>query len=265
MAYVLSVEETIERSLRQIGAFAIRSSGARPEEVKEARYWLDFIVGHEASRQRAWWLVPASATFPVAAGSGAAPADLTALVGSAQAPNGIQFIIGAVLYDTVTGLDIHELPIVRRQEWEQRTLLPGVGLDGWQTRSLIDSPPSPSPPDPPGTPSFCYIDRGQKPSFQCYPTADKVRSYGVRLLFQGYASDFVGIAANSRQHSLRAAWNLWTVTALSAELADGPIRKAPADEVAEFRQRAMVLRNELEEYENQEVSQDRRIQYFNGI
>lgn len=266
MSHLFSIGEICERALRKIGAFAIRSSGARPEEVEETRYWLDMVISHQTSRMRTWWMVPSSGTFPLTAGIPSY--DLNAALGTAQAPDGLQFIINTYLYNTATGQDIHELPQLRRQEWESRFLVgPTTSLQDYDT-----APENPyqwgydsgAPSINPGVPTVCYIDRQQKPTIQVSPTPDAAQPYGIRVLFQSLSTDFAdqNRPLNDRTYKLRTAWNLWVITATAAQIANGPVRKLPADEVADMKKEAMELRNDLEAYENQEqANEPRRVFY----
>ena len=260
MSRLYSISEICDRALRKIGAFAIRSSGARPEEIEEARYWLDMTVGHQSSRMRTWWMVPGSGTFNLT--SGTAEYDLAASLGQAQAPTGVQFVIAVYLYNTTTGTDIHEIPIVRRQEWEHRQI---GGLPDDSDRSpFLWGTDGALPAIEPGQPKACYIDRQQAPTIHLSPTPDDVTPYGLRVVFQSYATDFTKEPPNDKTYKLRTAWNLWVVTALAAQIGNGPVRKLPQDEVKDMRSEATRLRDELEAYENMEhANEPRRVAYHN--
>lgn len=261
MSRLFSTEEICERALRKVGAFAIRSAGARPEEVTETRYWLDMVVAHEASRQRTWWLVPAAASFNLTAGIDTY--DLNAMLGAAQAPDGIQFAIGAVLFNPTLQLDLHELPIVRQQEWETRRLGPDGTPDPENLSALLEEDAPPSPADPPGAPAFCHIDRAQRPTLRCYPIPDANQPYAIRLLFQSFSSDFIKAPTGDKSYQLRTSMNLWIVTALARQIGNGPVRKLPADEVRDMADETERLRNDLEAYEFNEVNNvPKQVKYY---
>ena len=267
MSHLLSIGQICERALRKIGAFAIRSSGARPEEIEETRYWLDMVIAHQASRMRTWWLVPGSGTFSLT--PGIAAYDLNTVLGTAQAPDGLQFIINTFLYNTGTGQDIHELPQLRHQEWENRFLVGDTpSIQDYDTAS--ENPyqwgyDSGAPSIAPGVPTVCYIDRQQRPTMQVSPTPDANVPYGVRVLFQSLSSDFTpegGRPLSDRTYKLRTAWTLWVVTATAAQIANGPVRKLPADEVADMKKEAEILRNDLEAYDaHEQANEPRRVFY----
>jgi hypothetical protein len=260
MAHLLSVGEVVDRALGKIGQKATRSSGARAADVEEARYWLDMLVGHQSARQRWWPLVPGTATFTLTAGDSSY--DLMASIGATQAPNGIAFVIRVILYNLATGQDIHEIPIVRRQEFELRnfpeaTKAQDVSPWTWDTedRSGVG-------PDQAGPPNVCYITRDQNPVMHLSPAPDALVTYGVRVLFQSYSQNAVTTEANDRLDSIRSTWNLWLVTALAAQIGNGPVRKLPADEVRDMKQEARDLRTELEAYDAHEnQNRGKRIAY----
>lgn len=268
---LFSQNEVCERALRKIGAFAIRSSGARPEELSEARYWLDMVVGHVAARKRTWWLVPTTGQFTLV--PGVANYDLNQVLTPAQAPSGVQFVIGVQVlpvgvaalgsartsggtigstwmapvddeFDTPSygANDYLNLPLVRREEWE----------------TLFD-------PTQTGNPQFCHVDRQQNPSITFAPVPDSAGPYVVRVLFQSYSPDFVSPQGNTKLAPMRASWNLWLVTALARELGNGPIRKLPKDEVTEMDAEARRLLFELESYDDHEQTGPGRTVFFNGI
>lgn len=259
MSRLLTVAEICDRALHKIGAFPTRSSGARADDVEEARMWLDMLVGHQAARTRTWWLVPATASFTLSEG---VPAyDLASALSATQAPNGVAFVITVLLCDATTGDVIHEVPMARRREFEVRALrgrydsspdaTPWLWGDGEQAPSTAISP---------GQPNVCHVTRDQAPTITFSPTPD--RDYTCKVLFQSYAKDFVSAEPTEKVLGLRSSWNLWLVTALAAQLGSGPIRQLPADEVKAMKNDAIVLRGELEAYDAEE-SQDvgRRVAY----
>jgi hypothetical protein len=251
MSHLLSVGEICDRALRKIGAYPTRSSGARADDSEEARYWLDLVVAHEAARSRMWWLVPSAATFPLV--SGTASYDLSQQLGGSQAPNGIASVVSIILYNADTGADIHSVPMLRRQEFEARNLPQGGTHDSpweWSSSGLGMGASS----ETTGTPTICHIDRAQAPTIRFAPTPDDGLNYGVRVVFQGYSEDFVRASVDQRTLSLRSSWYMWLVTALAAELGDGPVRKLPADEVRDMKQDARGLRGDLEAYDAEETA-----------
>lgn len=251
MSHLLSVGEICDRALRKIGAYPTRSSGARADDVEEARYWLDLVVAHEAARSRMWWLVQRTATFPLVAGT--ASYTLADQLGGAQAPDGVASVASITLYNVATGADIHGVPMLRRREFEARNLPQGGTHDSpweWSPMGLGMGASL----ETTGTPTVCYVDRAQSPTIQFAPVPDGNTSYGARVLFQGYTTDFVNAAADQRVLGLRSSWYMWLVAALAAEIGDGPVRKLPADEVRGMKQDARNLRADLEAYDAEETA-----------
>jgi hypothetical protein len=242
MSQALSVADICQRALRKIGAYAIRSSGARSEEMEEARYWLDMLVGHQVSRKRTWWQVPATAALALREGVQEYSLDAELAPGASR--NGEQFVIQAYLDDATTGEVIHEISLRSRREWED--------MDQRQRA---------------GIPEFAYIDRHQSPTMLLSPVPDGVRSYTVRLVFQSYSPNFRAMAWNNHtDSSVRSSWNLWLVTALAAQIGNGPVRKLPADEVRDMKQEAGQLLTDLEAYEDHEqANEPRRVEFYGGV
>lgn len=269
--HILTQNEICERALRKVGATAIRSAGSRPEEMKEARYWLDMLMGHIAARKRTWWLVPKTATVVLTPQTWSY--DLNQLLGPAQNAGGIQAvvdvwlgtqgIVGPDAYPNVPGWlpatdgeqqmptygpnGLLRLPIVRRQEWEgvQVVELPG----GTQY----------------GAPRFVYIDRADKPTIQFSPAPDSGGPYTIRIVFQTYSPDFAGAQGYTPLALARETWNLCIVTGLAKQLGNGPVRKLPADEVREMQIEFDHLLLDLEAYDDEEQAGPGRVIFNNGI
>jgi hypothetical protein len=243
MSYAPSIVDICTRALRKIGVYAIRSSGPRPEEIEEARYWLDMLVGHLVGKKRTWWRVPRTASITLT--SGVKEYDLVVALGTA-APDGVEFVIGAQLLDA-TGQRLHDINILGRQEYE----------------GLIANPPGLST-----EPQRCYISRDQKPTLFFVEAPDDTQVYTVRLLFQSYAPNMVTGRGNTRIEEIgfRSSYTLYLVTALAAQIGDGPVRKAPADEVKKMQADARALLVDLESYEDMEQQGgDGRVAYYGGI
>lgn len=242
MAQILSVADYCKRALRKIGSYSINDAGAEPEEMEEARFWLDMIVGHQAARKRTWWLTPTTATFALETGT--QEYDLDAMLAPTASARGEQFVIQAFLDDADTGEAIHEISLRSRREWEET-----------EQRQRT------------GTPDCAYVDRQQSPTMLVSPVPDATRSYQVRLVFQSYSPNFAGMAWNNRTGTaMRSSWNLWLVTALAAQIGNGPVRKLPADEVRDMKQEAGSLLTDLEAYEDHEqANEPHRVQFYGGI
>lgn len=241
MPRILSVNQFCERALRKIGSYSINDAGARPEEMEEARWWLDMLVGHLAARKRTWWKVPETATLTLR--EGVQDYSLDAELSPASA-SGEQFVIQVFLDDADTGEEIHQISLLQRKEWEE--------LEQRQ-----DS----------GEPECAYVDRHRSPTLRLSPVPDAARSYRLRVIFQSYAPDFTAMAWNNRSDTeIRQSYNLYIVTALAAQIGNGPVRKLPADEVRDMKAEAGGLLSDLEAYEDHEqANEPRLVQFYGGI
>lgn len=246
MSWLPSINELCERSLRKIGTFGIRDSGARPAEMEEARYWLDMHMGHVVGTKRTWWNVPRSATFQLTAGT--TEYDLISNLGAAAAPDGVEFVIGVYLLgQPVGGVQtlLREVKVVRRQEFEVLT---------------------PDASDVAQSPTICYIDRKQRPTLFFLEAPDANQTYWAKLLFQSYAPNLVSQRGVNREALFRSSYTLYIVTALAALIGDGPVRKLPADEVKTMKQDRDKLWLDLEGYEDQEQNNaPARVNFYNGV
>lgn len=268
MSRVFSANEICERALRKIGAYAIRSSGARAEEMEETRYWLDMVIGHLSARKRTWWLVPTTGSFKLL--PNISNYDLNQALGPQQAPNGIGAVISVQIvtngvasggpdsYPNALGWPgngdeagdiisvgpngLPNIPIVRRQEFE----------------AMVDATGR-------GAPRACYVDRHQSPSITFTPVPDGASTYTARIVFQSYAPDLTTRQGNTKLGEFRTAWYLHLVTATAYEIANGPVRKLPKDEVMEMKQEALRLLADLEAYDDQEQAGPGRVAFYNGI
>jgi hypothetical protein len=58
---------------------------------------------------------------------------------------------------------------------------------------------------------------------------------------------------------VRENWHLFLVTALAAEIGNGPVRKLPADEVREMQVTAKALLYDLMDYDSHEQADEPRL------
>jgi len=232
MSRVLTIREVCEQALRKIGTYSINDTGARAGEMDVAAFWLDMTIGHLAAKKRRWWLVPVTSSFTLVAGQTAYPLRAT-LDGAPE----IQAVVG-VWTVALDGARREPLEMMRRQEWEARTVTTG------------------------GPPTGCYVDRSNDPTLLINPVPAAPTLYQIEVVGQAFASDLSAASSDTGLVDLRRTWNLWAVTALAAELADGPIRKAPADEVRDARQRAQQLENDLDAWDaHEQADEPRRVSY----
>lgn len=230
MAAQLSVRSICERALRRIGSFALRDSEADPEEMAEAQHWLDLVVAHMAGTKRPLWLVPATLQLTLAADTKSY--DLSDITG--YPTDGVLFPIDAWLRDPA-GRDSH-VELIRRKEYE----------------SIEDK-------DRAGETSVAHIDRLKARQIYVHPVIDTT-GYTLRILAQTYSPTYdpEGDPGAEVAHGFTQEWQLWMVTALAAEIGDGPVRRLPGNEVTALRNRAAQLLVELQESNRETVSRPRR-------
>ncbi len=230
MARQLSVRRVCEAALRKIGAFALRDSEADPEEMAEAMFWLDLVVSHMAGTKRPLWLLPATFELPLTADT--TSYDLTDI--TSYPADGIVFPVDAWLRDP-SGLDTH-VELIRRKEYE----------------SIEDK-------DRAGETKVVHIDRLKEKQVYTYPLVDTT-GYTLRILAHVYSPTYdpEDDAGGEVAHGFTQEWQMWMVTALAAEIGDGPVRRLPGQEVAGLRNRAAALLVELNESNRESVSKPRR-------
>lgn len=238
---LLSRDQIVTRALRRIGAYTPSMGSPGDGEAEEAAYWLDMIIGHEAARSRKWWMVEETKSFDLVADQ--ARYDLMTAIGDLEARRGIQFIIGAYLYDVEAEVDLCELIQLRREEYEE-------------IRNKADS----------GDPASIYINRMNSPIAFVHPVPTDARELQVRLVYQTFPEDMVRAGGSARNLGIRQSWQLWIVEALAHKIGSGPVRKLPADEIKEMLGESLRLRNEIEDEDDQQhASEPRRVQYYNGV
>ncbi len=230
MARQLSVGEICERALRKIGSYSIRDTGARADEMAEARLWLDMVVGHVASLKRTWWLVPSTQRLTLVAGVAA-----YRLSGTLPDDPSIQHVVALYRVTLATGAR-EPLGIQRRQEWEERdtTLSAGDVVDAW-------------------------IDRSRDPVLQINPAPPDPVTEAIDVVFQTFAPDRSSGTYTQKIEQIRDGWNLFLVHRLAAEIGNGPVRKLPQDEVRDMQRTADDLYSELAAYDDHEQADEPRL------
>jgi hypothetical protein len=238
-----SINFILQRALRRIGAFAVSSSGARANEMEEARYWLDMHMAHLAARKRTWWLVQETQTFPLVAGQ--REYVLEEVLSPEAGVDGIQTVIALYVDQAATGAVVQQVNLLRRQEFEE-----AVG-------DAVNAS---------GPPSAAHIDRAQRPTLRFLEAPDDAVPYVARIVYQTYSPDLVAGRDNRRLERFRTTWDLYLVTALASLIANGPVRKLPKDEVDDLKREAAVLLHDLESYDDHEQENTPvRVLFHDGI
>lgn len=234
MARILEIREVCERALRKIGSYSIRDSGADAAELQEARYWLDLVVGHVAAMRRMWWLVPDTATITLI--DGQTDYELTALL-----PSGDPFAFPVSVTSIRTETDVRD-PVCLWRRWE------------WEARDAAVVT---------GRPQAVYIDRDpEAPVMRVWPAPTAPIDWHLEMVFQRVTPDFTAGASSERIVRIREAWNLYLVTALAAQLGNGPVRKLPADEVRDMKQEAADLLMDIEKFDiHEHADEPRRVAF----
>lgn len=232
MSRLLSVSEVCERALRKIGSFSMADTGARADEMQEAMFWYDMVVGHVASLRRTYWLIPATRNITVTAG-----VSSYLLRTSVSTSPQVQSMV-AVNRVALTGGERSDIPIVRRTEFEERSGLPTTG-----------------------EPNFVWVDRTRDPTLHIFPAPPTPVTYSLDLTYQTFAPNQVGSSPTTSVDGWRDSWNLFLITRLAAELSDGPVRKHAADEVRALREEAEKLYHELADYDGHEGESPRRVAF----
>ena len=225
----LKVSKIAELSLGKIGAFTVNQVSPDTDELYLTVQWLDIIVAALAGTRRCFWLTPATVTKALSANT--TSYVLSTLLGTSYPTDGILFPTAAYIRDASS--DDTEIELISRREYE----------------ALANK-------DATGEPTKAYIDRlADSQVIYLYPTPTTT-DYSLRLTFQTYPPTLTGGTpenAGNRGHGFTADWQLWLITALAAEIGDGPVRRLPTQEVRDMRGAANdMLERLLTTYANTE-------------
>ena len=225
MATLFNARQICEKALRKIGAMSINDTAAQPEHLDEALEWLDIIMAELGGTGRCWWLVPNTLLIPLTGGT--ATYALPTALGSSYPSDGIQFPLKASLND---GNGNHSpINIVRRNVFEELAT-----------------------PGRTGRPQLLYITREREPSLTMWPVLGAgVTGFTIDLVVQTFSPDVVTPNGNI-DADLDAAWQRWAIYQLSADLADGSIRRVPAAESEAYERKAETARTRLMAFQNRE-------------
>ncbi len=221
--------EIAERALRKIGAFAINDDEPDQADMQEALFWLDMEIAHQAGTNKCFWLMRDELEV-----------DLTALTSelAQDLETGVQFPKEAIL-DRGNGNRV-PLKIISQREFRRRIAKPATT----------------------GEPKWVFIDRlNDGPTMHVYPIPTSVEEDAgqkIVLVVQTFAPSVKprGTTGDSgigvQLTGFPAAWNLWAVTALSALIGDGPVRRRPVQETERWKIDAQRLKLSLDAYQNRD-------------
>jgi len=234
---LLSAIGLCERALRKIQAFSINETAARPEYMHEALIWLSLLLDHLSGTQRRYWLLSETMSVPLNVANQRTYDNIDTLVGSSWPANGVGMPVMAWI-ETTGGQNRWPLQIVRREEFEE------------VSRTAQS-----------GEPIYVYfdpaVDPDLSPKFSVYPVP-AVATYIMRVIFQlmpnrvapATVSGAIPKPSGKADHGLRRSWQMWAITALAAELGDGPIRKLDGSTIRAWRDEAEAMLTDLESYED---------------
>lgn len=227
--------EIAERALRKIGAFAINDEEPDEADLQEALFWLDMEIAHQAGTNKCFWLMRDELEVELVATD--ADYDLDSELAQ-QLETGVQFPKEAFL-DRGNGTRV-PLKIMSQREFRRRIAVPATT----------------------GEPKWVFIDRlNQGPTMHVYPIPTSVEEDAemkIILVVQTFSPSVKprGTTGDSgigvQLTGFPAAWNLWAVTALSALIGDGPVRRRPVQETERWKIDAQRLKLALDAYQNKD-------------
>lgn len=228
MSILLTAREISEKALRKAGVLSINDDAAEGPELAETLGWLDLIVAELAGTERCFFFIPDTLSIPLSADTPSY--DLDGTLGADGPADGIQFPIFATIATIDNNGSETPIEIVRRRQYEELAKKATTG-----------------------TPDRIFIDRLNDPKMFVYPVPGTGASgLAIKLVVQTFAPQYRLSQSGNKATGLRAAWQLWAITKLAAEIGDGPVRRLPKSEVDSFRRDAEVSLNRLTAFENRE-------------
>src|SRR5574337_433999 len=223
MPLLFSARTVAERALRKIGSYSINDTGADPEELREALFWLDMIVAELAGTQKLFWLVQNEIAITLDATT--ASYDVEAEMGANAPDNGILSFSHAVLRDS-SGND-SPLEMLSRSEYE----------------AIPDK-------DESGLPWGVYIDHLDPITMKVLgvPT---VTGYSIVLTTVSYPPDMT-LRVGGQSTGFASEWNSFLVTATAAAAGDGPVRRLNVGEIDRWKKQAETSRLNIMGFANRE-------------
>lgn len=229
MSTLLTARQICDRALRKIGAFPITESAAGGEEVDEALFWLDLIVGELPGTIRSYWLLSEDIYL-----------DLD--------PGVVSYDLADEVADWPSQGVEHITEIWLENSSGSRTPVKVVDRNFFDERSKIDSS---------GTTEIVHIDRTKTPILRPWPVI-ATTGYRLGMVAQMLGPDVAPKEVTPKadratvEHGLPHAWQMWLINQLAAEIGDGPVRKLASTTISGWRALNERKRTDLESFQNAE-------------
>jgi hypothetical protein len=234
MSRLLTAKEICERSLRAIGEFPLSESAASPEQLREAMFALDLILGELAGTTRLFNLV--TANLSVVLTNGTTEYVLSSALGADLPLDRVQFPVLAWLEDTDGNR--RDVLIATREKFEAVS----KGTDS-------------------GEVCMIHIDRTvTAPTLRIYktPATTDTTTWTLKLVVQTYAPNVApgGVTGSTPSgsvlHGFHQAWQRWMVLQLNIDLGSGGIVKLPQASLNNWRTEATPAKEALLAFQNRE-------------
>lgn len=230
MAQVYSIRKICELALQKIGAVTEFDTGASAYQMQVAQNWLDMIVSNLSATVRNLWLIEETVFFDIPEED--VSFNLMDELGASAPADGILFPIRVVFRQA--GIDT-----------------PGSIFNRGEYDAIDDK-------TEPGTPTGVYIDRLDEPTCYMVPPAIADGGWQMGLTFARSTFDQSHSPAESRAVDLPKTFNLWAVTELARQLADGPIINKPDNELNRWGRESEKVLTDLLAYANHEHADEPR-------
>lgn len=226
-----SSKQLAEDALRRVGSYAPHDTAADPDHLSIALRALDKNVKQLAGTIRAYWLVPATVSIPLAAGVNPVDAvNISAAVKDAS----FQFLVDAQISRAVDGVngDQRDLHILTLREYNE---IPDKASQGY--------------------PIFLYVDRLlSRPKFYFHPVPQD-DSFTLHLSWQSYASDQTA-ETGIKESGLDQAWERWAEYQTAFDIGGGPVARRPTNELALWQRVADGAYHMLEAFHNRQYENE---------
>jgi hypothetical protein len=210
MSLLLSASDVAVQALRDIGEMSIYDTEPDPVALSVALQRLDLLVAELCGTENVWWLRPLQVDVPLT--SGVRDVSL-----ETQSPR-MEFYSHATLVLSTDPTPQREIPL---------------RLISWQDYARIEQK------DAAGQPECVYIQRrDDSPTASLY-RVPATNGLVLRLTGQVYA-DILTSDHGRKDHGLPAAWQMWMIKQLAADIGAGPVRTIPLSDRQDKQGRAQA-------------------------